>query len=385
MRILTENLYGYRKILFPETPQKRVLVHVLFWTFFILYHLLFFIPAFNDRIKDKQLIWVNILYYGRYIPIFYLMRVLYLGFAKSLKGGALFVTLLMSALIVEHLVTVLLYKYLQASIGLDHLPGNFPVLGRLYLTPLFAKDGKDWLVLIYDLLEMQLLILPVGIKMIKYGVIHDIEEITKEKGKIQSELDYLRAQLTPHFIFNLLNSVHAEIKSISRSAAGYVAQAADLIRFALYETGQEFISLHSELHYIELYVELETMRTAQRSEISFVKKGNAYQEYEVPTLMLITLVENAFKHSVHASPEHSCIDIASEVSGECLYFEVTNSKPVSRHLKPGDDKKQNGIGLVNLRRTLQLHFPLTHRLSIRESDTQFSIRLQIPLSRKAPT
>jgi hypothetical protein len=384
MRILTKNLYGYRKILFPESPVKRVLAHVFFWLFFILYHLLFFIPAFKDRINDKQLIWVNMLYYGRYIPIFYLMKIAYTSIKKAFKGAALFAVLFLCVLLIEHLITMLLYKYLQIYIGLDTLPGNFPVLGKLYLMPIWAKHGRDWLVLIYDLLEMQLLILPIGIKMIKYGVSHDIEQITTEKEKIQSELDYLRAQLTPHFIFNLLNSVHAEIKSISKAGASYVAQAAELIRFSLYESGQEFIALSNELHYIEQYVELESMRTAQRSEISFIKKGDSRQ-YEVPTLLLITLVENAFKHSVHASSEHSYVDIASEVCGDQLHFEVTNSKPVTKPLKENGDKKQSGIGLANLRRTLQLHFPLTHYLHIEQSDTLFSISLQIPLSRKTPT
>lgn len=385
MRILTENLYGYRKILFPESPAKRVLVHVMFWTFFILYHLLFFIPAFNERIKDRELIWVNVLYYGRYIPIFYLMRTLYRMIRKSFKGAALFAVLFLSVLLVEHLVTLLLYLYLQAYIGLDHLPGNFPVLGKLYLTPLSVKQGKDWLVLAYDLLEMQLLVLPVGIKMIKYGVSHDIEEITRQKEQVQSELNNLRAQLAPHFIFNLLNSVHAEIRSISRASANYIAQAAELIRFSLYETGQDFITLDSELHYIEQYVELESMRTAQRSEISFVKKGDVCGPYQVPTLMLITLVENAFKHSVHATSERSCIDISSEVFDDRLHFQVTNTKPVSIQPRKRGDKRQSGIGLANLRRTLQLHFPLTHQLSIEQSDELFSINLQIPLSRKAPT
>ncbi|MGX5855026.1 sensor histidine kinase [Dyadobacter jiangsuensis] len=356
-----------------------------FWVFFILYHLLFFIPAFTERIKDKELVWVQVLYYGRYIPIFYAVQVLYRMVRKTFKAAALFAVLLLLTLMVEHGVTFLLYKYLQANIGLDHLPGNFPKLGELYLKPLPAKTGKDWLVFIYDLLEMQLLILPVGIKMVKYGVKQDIEEISRQKDQAQQELDNLRAQLAPHFIFNLLNSVHGEIRAISRVSANYIAQAAELIRFSLYETSRDLISLHSELYYIEQYVELESMRTSHRAEINFVKKGSLHSQHLVPPLMLISLVENAFKHSVHVTTERSFVDIASEVYEDKLNFQVSNSIPSGKPARKHAHKQQGGLGLANLKRTLQLHFPLTHRLHIEQTDTLFLINLQIPLPRKDRT
>lgn len=382
MRILTENLYGYRKLLFPESQAKRVLIHILFWGFFILYHLLFFIPAFSERLKDPELIWVYVLYYGRYIPIFYLMQMSYRISKKALKGAMLFLVLFLSAFLAEHMVTLSLYQYFQATIGLEHLPGNFPVLGKLYLIPISLKDGRDWLVFTYDLLEMQLLILPIGIKMIKYGVSQDIEEIIHQKNQVQSELNTLRGQLAPHFIFNLLNSVHSEIRSVSKASANYIAQAAELIRFSLYEACQDSIALDSELYYIEQYVELESLRTSQRAEINFTKKGSLNMPYQVPALMLITLVENAFKHSVHATAQRSCVEITSEVRDERLHFLVTNSIPIDKPSKSNFHKKQGGLGLMNLKRALQLHFPANHELRIEQSSTLFSVKLQIPLSRK---
>nr|WP_295924378.1 histidine kinase [uncultured Dyadobacter sp.] len=385
MRILTENLYSYRKLLFPDNQAKRVLIHMLFWGFFILYHLLFFIPAFSDRLKDSELIWVNVLYYGRYIPIFYLMQMSYRISKKVLKGAVLFLVLFLSAFLAEHMVTLSLYQYFQAAIGLEHLPGNFPVLGKLYLIPISLKNGKDWLVFTYDLLEMQLLILPIGIKMIKYGVSQDIEEIIRQKNQVQSELNTLRGQLAPHFTFNLLNSVHSEIRSVSKASANYIAQAAELIRFSLYEACQDFIPLDSELYYIEQYVELESLRTSQRAEINFTKKGSVNTHYQVPALMLITLVENAFKHSVHATTQRSCVEITSDVCEERLHFQVTNSIPIDKPPKSNVHKKQGGLGLMNLKRALQLYFPATHELIIEQSSTLFSIKLQVPLSRKLPS
>lgn len=382
MRILTENLYNYRSILFPQSSGKRVLIHGLFWPFFIMYHLLFFIPDFADRIKDKQVLWAYILYYGRFIPIYYLARTAYRFLREIFKGAALFTLLLLCMLFVTHLVTIVFYQYCQAFIGLEHLPSNFSTYGAHYLKPFSSRNSDDWFVFIYDLLEIQFLSMPVGIKIIKYTVSRDMEEINRQKGRIQSELDYLRAQLTPHFIFNMLNAVQAELKYVNRRASKYLGQAADLIRFTLYDTKLECIPLKKELHYVQQLVALESMRTSRRSEIVFSMKGDIRDTYQVPTLLLITLVENAFKHSVHATNGHSYVDITSEVSGELLDFHVINSKPHPSKPSPGGPKKQSGIGLANVRRTLALHFPKTHQFEIIQADDEFSVSLKIPLSKQ---
>ncbi|TKT85991.1 sensor histidine kinase [Dyadobacter frigoris] len=382
MKILTENLYNYRNILFPLSIAKRVLIHVIFWGFFIVNHLLFFFPDFIERIKDPQVLYAYVLYYGRFIPVFYLGRLVYSALGKIFKDLMLFAALLVCMLAVTHIVTVLFYLYCQHYIGLANLPANFTTFGMRYLKPFSTRESTDWFVFIYDLLEMQFLTLPVGIKLIKHIVARDIKEISDQKDRVQSELDYLRAQLTPHFIFNMLNAVQAELKYINKKASKYLIQAADLIRFTLYDAEQEFIPLKKELHYVHQFVDLESIRTSRRSEIVFEMQGEIQETHQVPTLLLITLVENAFKHSVYATNGFSYVNISSEVCGDWLDFRITNSKP--QHTKEPDigQKKHKGIGLDNIRKTLALHFPKRHHLEIDQNEETFSVILKTPLSKK---
>jgi len=377
MNTLTENLYIYRNMLFPQSIEKRVLIHLLFWVFFIVNHLLFFIPDFADRIKEKQALWAYILYYGRFIPIFYLTRIIYRTLGTIFTGLTLFISLLFGVLAVTHLTTIIFYQYCHVYIGFQNLPGNFSTYGMHYLTPFSARARADWFVLIYDLLEMQFLVLPLGLKIIKYAVGRKMEEISQQKDKVQSELDYLRAQLTPHFIFNMLNAVQAEVGYVNKKASRYLGQAADLIRFTLYEARQELILLKKELRFIQQFIDLVSLRTSRRSEILFEMRGEVLQKHRIPTLLLLSLIENAFKHSVHATNEISFVNISSVVSEDWLDFRVANSKP--QLSVPSGSKKQHGIGLENIRRTLALHFPGMHALDISETKDKFSVIVKIPL------
>jgi LytS/YehU family sensor histidine kinase len=280
-----------------------------------------------------------------------------------------------------HVVTVILYQYYQHEVGMEKLPDGFHKMGRLYLEPFRTRRGRDWSVFAYDISELQLLILPFSVKMMK----HSIHLVSEQFGycssrELQSELKYMRSQLTPHFIFNILNAVSVEIKYSPKKAADVLFKAADMIRFSIYDIEKEFISLEKELHYVEQYVELESMRTSQRSEICFVKKGQISITHQVPTLFLVTLVENAFKHSVHATHERSQISIMSQIKGGWLIFEVTNSKPSLMTEKKSEEQK--GIGLTNLKKTLALKFGKDHLLDIAESDKSFSVLLRLPLSSK---
>ncbi len=378
MRTLTENLYGFRKLLFPDNLRTRIGVHALFWTGFILYHLLYFVPAFKERLADAAVCWAYVIYYGRYIPLFYLLARCYPVIRERFKGVGLLLVLFAASLLLTHVTTYLLYRFYQAFIGLENLPVNFTVIGQLYLKPLAARHGTDWLVFVYDLLDLQLLAFPVGIRMMKYGITWEMEDIRRQKRKAQAELQVLRSQLSPHFVLNILNSAAAELGHFSRKGAGYLAQAANLIRFSLYETGSEFIALAKELDYIQQYVELEAMRTKQRAEITCFSSGDLRPEHCVPALMLITLVENAFKHSVHTTHERSFITIHSQVEADRLRLSIANSIPPA----PGPETP-GGIGLANLRRTLELKYPHDHLLDISKTQEVFSIRLELPLTRYA--
>lgn len=375
MRTVSENLFRYRHVLFPEGRYRRILMHALFWSGFILFHLLFFVPAFRERVLDPKVMGAYVVYYGRYIPLYYGILIFYQGMKFFLMGPKLFLMVTFFSVVAMHLVTILIYQYYESFVGLEQLPPNFSRIGALYLLPFGERQAWDWSVVVYDLLDLQLLVLPVGLRMMKHAIVIEMDEMIRQKEKFEAELRVLKSQLTPHFVLNVLNSASAEVVQHSRKGARFLAQAADMIRFALYETGEESVALEKELHYIGRYIELETMRTKVRSEISFQVEGQVKASHRVPTLMLITVLENAFKHSVHASPERSSVRVRCQVTDDWLNFTVANSIPEDRTAS-----QQGGIGLANLRRTLEIKFPLQHHLEVKASGRVFQVEIGLPLS-----
>lgn len=378
MQTLTEELYTYRKVLFPSTQPRRVLIHCIFWLSFIAFHLLVFLPAHQERLVNRTVLFSYMLYYGRYIPVYYL-TICFFRFLKSRVRGPLRLILLTGfVLIVFHIITMGLFQFYDRYVGLVNLPDGFQKIGELYLLSLEGFRSGDWMLFIYDVSDLQLLILPLSIKMIKYSIGLVSQEYTRREQKLRSELKYMRSQLTPHFIFNILNAVSVEIRRSPKEAINILYKAADMIRFSIYDIEKEFISLEKELHYVEQYVELESMRTSHRSQICFLTRGEISDRYYVPTLFLVTLVENAFKHSVHATSAPSQISILGEIDEDWLTFEVTNTKP-NKDPAESVDETNEGIGLANIKKTLALKFGNNYRLDITQDTELFTVLLKLPL------
>lgn len=378
MQTLTEELYTYRKLLFPLTESRRVLIHCIFWLLFIIFHLLVFLPAHQERLVSQHVLYSYVLYYGRYIPVYYL-TIYFFRFLRSRVRGPLRLILLAGfVLTVFHIATMGLFQFYDRYVGLANLPGGFQKIGRLYLLSFEGYRSGDWMLFIYDVSDLQLLILPLSIKMIKYSIGLVSQEFGRREQKLRSELKYMRSQLTPHFIFNILNAVSVEIRRSPKTAVGILYKAADMIRFSIYDIEMEFISLKKELHYVAQYVELESMRTSHRSEICFLMRGQASDHHCVPTLFLVTLVENAFKHSVHATAAPSQISILGGIDEDWLTFEVTNTKP-GQGAAESKGKTNEGIGLANIKKTLALKFGKNYRLDITQDTQLFTVLLKLPL------
>ncbi|ODS85142.1 MAG: hypothetical protein ABS46_02220, partial [Cytophagaceae bacterium SCN 52-12] len=367
MNKLRKNLNTFRWLLFPESPRHKLLVHILFWAFFVASHLLFFVPTFSRQLAAGQDVWAFIAYYMRYIPLYYFLIYVYKRLSGLIGGPGIWAIIVIIAMLSMHAITMLLYYGYDLVWGLKNLPPIFQNIGDKYLKTWAEKQRNGWSVFIYDAIDLQLLVLPVSIKVIKYGFAQGIEELRWQEEKASTELRALRSRLTPHFIFNVLNSTAAELGPFPL-ASSYLHQAADLIRFTLYDADQDFIALEREYHYVRQYVELETMRTELRSEISFGSlPAQTKPTHSVPTLMLLTLVENAFKHSVHATYFHSFVYIDFQVSGDRLLFTVRNSVPKAGLPLQGD----SGIGLRTIRRTLELKYPGEHSLDIKKGEKIF--------------
>ena len=214
-----------------------------------------------------------------------------------------------------------------------------------------------------------------------FGIIRHIYNYIKLKQAEQqlriekqaAELNYLRAQTNPHFLFNTLNNIYSLARDKSDLAPESILRLSKILRFMLYETGGEYISIEQELKIIDDYIALEKLRYDDSLQVNF-KNDIEDMRQALPPLLLIPLVENAFKHGVSETRGHPFVDIHLSVNKRQLAFVVKNSCEASGEL----DVKEN-IGLSNLRRQLELLYT-DYDLSLQQGGSVFTATLKINLA-----
>jgi len=370
---------GYYRLLLPDNIRMRISGHLIFWTAFICYHMVFFIPILPERVMNNDTRLAYFLYYIRFIPIYYcaLALVRATGQPSEQWYGPLIVVIICT--LVMHVITKPLYHFYENQFGLASLPNNFQLIGKYYLRPWIPTQKADFGAFVYDVMDMQLLALPIGLKWLRMGAMNKLRQSQGEKQKLQNELKEIRALLTPHFILNVINAASTEVANISAKTSEYLIQAADVIRFALYDAHHEFIELRRELDFISHYLALEAMRTKRRSTISWEINGEPQQTQRVPPLLITTLVENAIKHGVHSTPEPSYVKVCCRVEEAKLTIHVFNSKP-SHEGRTNEKSGQGGLGLTSLRRRLEGYFPGQYIFRVVNRPQSFMVYLQIPLN-----
>ena len=196
-----------------------------------------------------------------------------------------------------------------------------------------------------------------------------------EREHIASELDYLKAQINPHFLFNALNSIYSLTIPYSETASNAVLKLSSILRYMLYETDRSSVSLSDEISVIENYLGLQQLRLTDKTNLTFAKEG-ATEPYRIEPLLLMPLIENAFKYGIDSS-ETSYIDIKLKIDDGRLVMEVKN-KIVG--MKKED--KAGGIGIRNIKRRLELLYPERHVFRADEKNGEFLVYLSIPLSKE---
>lgn len=191
-----------------------------------------------------------------------------------------------------------------------------------------------------------------------------IEQIEKEKAT--NELNFLRAQFNPHFLFNSINSIYGHIDKNNREARGMLLVFSDMLRYQLYECNVEYIPLESEINYIRNYIALQKSRVDERLTVNFCFdriEGNV----KVAPLLFITFLENAFKYVGFDDSRENRIDIKLEYQDGALIFDVFNTK--DRFIN--QPEKASGLGIANTRRRLEILYPNRHRLDIVETNEDY--------------
>jgi len=191
-----------------------------------------------------------------------------------------------------------------------------------------------------------------------------------EIEKLNTELEYLKAQLNPHFLFNSLNTVFFQIDKSNETARETLSKFSDMLRYQLYECNGNEVPVAKEIAYVKNYVDLQRLRSNENYFIEFSCADNM-NGYTIAPLILIPFVENAFKHISHFPDAPNEVKIQLGLNEQSFQMRVLNT------VNKVNGKPFGGIGLKNVQRRLALLYPNHHRLSMTEENGVFEVNLEL--------
>lgn len=201
-------------------------------------------------------------------------------------------------------------------------------------------------------------------------------ELNAERQEI--ELKSLKAQLNPHFLFNCLNNIYALIGFAPDRAREALHDLSSMLRFMIYDSGASLVPLGKELRFIKDYIELAKLRLNSNVKLRVEINDNPFPSLFISPLLLITVIENAFKHVRSNGTDHF-IDISITTDSEKLVCKVINSFDPNESSRQLTDSSESGVGLINVKKQLELLYPDQHDLKIDKKEGIFSIILSFEL------
>jgi sensor histidine kinase YesM len=197
------------------------------------------------------------------------------------------------------------------------------------------------------------------------------EEILLQKS--QAELNLLKSQVQPHFLFNALNSIYYRVYKVDAPSAGLIERLSDIMRYFVDESPKEVVPVSTEVAFIENYMELERIRIRHGASIHFEKAYNP--DLRIPPMLLMTFVENIFKHGIDKSRRQNRVTISLVQQSDYLLFKTCN-----RRIDPGTDNQPGGFGIINLTKRLRMLYGDKFELTTDGEGELFIASLKIPLS-----
>jgi len=187
---------------------------------------------------------------------------------------------------------------------------------------------------------------------------------------LNAEIRYLKNQVNPHFLFNSLNTLYVQIDEVNTDARQTLEKISDMLRYQLYECNHERISIEKELAYIKNYIDIQKLRKENNFDINF-NYDCSVKNFEIAPLLFIPFIENAFKHLSAFRNEPNIVDVCIKKLNNAVILNVENT------VSAGTGSRQNGIGLKNVKRRLDLLYPNHYTLEINNRQSLFKITLSI--------
>ena len=215
-----------------------------------------------------------------------------------------------------------------------------------------------------------------SLKSLKSWYLKKMENEELNRANTNAELQLLKSQIHPHFLFNTLNNIYSYSMNNKQEAAGLVNKLKNTIHYMVQECNHAYVPLNNELNMIANYIELEKVRYGNRLSMQ-VELMSSEVNLLIAPLLMIPFIENCFKHGVSQMLKHPRITLKIYSEGNILYFLLSNSKPPS----PEKPVVRKGIGLENVKKRLELLYPGKYILEILNTEESFTVRMEIVLTR----
>ena len=323
--------------------------HVLLWAGYFAFWMMYYAKYYPSLMKLAAMVGIYFIFQS--IPFYITIYYLFPQFLYQRRNG-MFVLLFLSLIVLASLgLSVVLYFMLAPYV------------------PEIANNPSS--VFQISILSIALMVGALSaVKLTLDKLRSDKINQQLDKQRLESELQYLKAQVNPHFLFNAINSVYFLIKKNPDMAAETLIKLSDLLRFQLYDCTDEKIPIEKETEYLKNFVELEKIRKGDKVKVNFdIVEGT--NGFAVAPFMLIPFLENAFKHVSTFSDKENFIHIQFSKEGGKFKTAFRNTSDNLVRYEVG------GIGLKNVKRRLDLLYPGKHGLFIKEASGIFTVELTL--------
>jgi sensor histidine kinase YesM len=368
--------------LYSNHPRWRVLRHLSFWFIWFIFQLFLYSFSPSPALRDHTFLHRVMITLPEtsifMIPSLFLAYVLmYLVIPKLvLPGRYLLATVVSVAVIV---ITAGLSAVLSIFVvdKLRHLNADA-------VSPMIAGETGPGFYVQFGIAMLAGLRgsitvggLAAAIKLMKCFYEEQQSALLLEKEKVNAELQLLKAQLHPHFLFNTLNNIYSYTQDVSDKASGMILGLSQLLRYILYDCNKPLVPLDKELEMIKDYLALETTRYDKELEMTVQLPQKSH--FMIAPLMLLPFVENAFKHGVSQVTEKPWISLSVEIRNGELWLKLINAKPLVKQ------DIASGIGMANVRKRLDLLYPGKHELVVSDEDEMYIVNLKLSLAAEQVT
>ncbi len=349
---------GVNKML--KSPLWRVFLHISFWLLYLSSPFYSYINQDLSKYSYVILILANL----AFLPYYYLVAYsLIPRFFNKQKWPFFIISTLLSYTLFSWVCQLIMRAFFDKLVTEHEITIFSESLKRSVLDPL-------------EFFRMVIVtLIPLSIMTMRRYMRMNAAHANLIKLNTDLELNFLKSQINPHFLFNTLNNIYSLSLQKSDRSPEMILKLSDLMRYMLYECNVATVSLKREIQFLEDYIALEKIRHGDKAEITFTVEGET-ENKNIPPLLLIPFVENAFKHGINAQFGNAWVHIKLKLdtNATAFLFSIENNKPTL----PEPKKQLNGgIGIENAKKRLHMIYPKTHQLRIEETNNTFIVELSI--------